>query len=70
VTKKGEITHSGSGNTVPSVYVQGYDYAKMGYTTVLKQLYLNGSPAIPMKRCVPHPSWIWVGILFWEITGS
>jgi formylmethanofuran dehydrogenase subunit A len=36
VTKKGEITHSGSGNTVPSVYIQGYDYAKMGYTTVFE----------------------------------
>ena len=36
VTKKTDITHSGSGNTVPSVYVQGYDYAKMGYTTVFE----------------------------------
>jgi len=33
-TKKTEKTHSGSGYTVPSVYIQGYQYASMGYTTV------------------------------------
>ncbi|MDD2439514.1 MAG: formylmethanofuran dehydrogenase subunit A [Methanosarcinaceae archaeon] len=34
--KKTELTHSGSGYTVPSVYKQGYDYAAMGYTTVFE----------------------------------
>src|SRR5690606_23465701 len=36
VRKKTDITHSGSGYTVPSVYKQGYDYAAMGYTTVFE----------------------------------
>jgi len=35
-TKKTEKTHSGSGYTVPSVYIQGYQYASMGYTTVFE----------------------------------
>jgi formylmethanofuran dehydrogenase subunit A len=36
VRQKTEITHSGSGYTVPSVYKQGYDYSAMGYTTVFE----------------------------------
>ena len=36
VRAKTDITHSGSGYTVPSVYKQGYDYAAMGYTTVFE----------------------------------
>ena len=36
VRQKTDITHSGSGYTVPSVYKQGYDYAAMGYTTVFE----------------------------------
>ncbi|NMC09721.1 MAG: formylmethanofuran dehydrogenase subunit A [Methanothrix sp.] len=36
VRRKTDITHSGSGFTVPSVYKQGYDYAAMGYTTVFE----------------------------------
>jgi formylmethanofuran dehydrogenase subunit A len=36
VTKKSDLTYSGSGNTVPSVYIQGYNYARMGYTTVFE----------------------------------
>ncbi|MHC1593151.1 MAG: formylmethanofuran dehydrogenase subunit A [Methermicoccaceae archaeon] len=35
-TKKTEKTHSGTGHPVPSVYVQGYQYASMGYTTVFE----------------------------------
>lgn len=38
VRKKTDITHSGSGYTVPSVYKQGYDYAAMGYTTDRKSV--------------------------------
>ncbi|MGV8175214.1 MAG: formylmethanofuran dehydrogenase subunit A [Methanothrix sp.] len=36
VRSKTDVTHSGSGYTVPSVYKQGYDYAAMGYTTVFE----------------------------------
>ncbi|MHC1570542.1 MAG: amidohydrolase family protein, partial [Methermicoccaceae archaeon] len=36
VRKKTSLTHGGSGYTVPSVYVQGYEYASMGYTTVFE----------------------------------
>jgi formylmethanofuran dehydrogenase subunit A len=36
VRRKTDITHCGSGYTVPSVYRQGYDYAAMGYTTVFE----------------------------------
>ncbi len=36
VSKKSDLTHCGSGNTTPSVYVQGYEYARMGYTTVFE----------------------------------
>ncbi|MFA0822479.1 MAG: formylmethanofuran dehydrogenase subunit A [Methanomethylovorans sp.] len=34
--KKTPITHSGSGYTVPTVYLGGYEYSKMGYTTVFE----------------------------------
>jgi formylmethanofuran dehydrogenase subunit A len=34
--QKTPITHSGSGYTVPSVYLGGYEYSKMGYTTVFE----------------------------------
>ncbi|MBN2110493.1 MAG: formylmethanofuran dehydrogenase subunit A [Methanosarcinaceae archaeon] len=34
--KKTPITHSGCGYTVPSVYLGGYEYSKMGYTTVFE----------------------------------
>lgn len=33
---KTDITHSGSGETVPSVYMEGYEYSKMGYTTAFE----------------------------------
>ncbi|WP_440952281.1 formylmethanofuran dehydrogenase subunit A [Methanococcoides sp. FTZ1] len=33
---KTAITHSGSGETVPSVYMEGYEYSQMGYTTVFE----------------------------------
>lgn len=36
VRSKTDITHSGSGYTVPSVYKEGYDYVAMGYTTVFE----------------------------------
>ena len=36
VRPRTQLTHSGSGYTVPSVYKQGYDYAAMGYTTVFE----------------------------------
>jgi len=36
VRQRTEITHSGSGYTVPTVYKQGYDYSAMGYTTVFE----------------------------------
>jgi len=34
--EKTDITHGGCGYTVPSVYLQGYEYATMGYTTVFE----------------------------------
>jgi len=34
--KKTPLTHSGSGYTVPSVYMEGYEYSQMGYTTVFE----------------------------------
>ena len=34
--KKTPLTHSGSGYTVPSVYLGGYEYSTMGYTTVFE----------------------------------
>ncbi|TGC08336.1 formylmethanofuran dehydrogenase subunit A [Methanolobus halotolerans] len=34
--KKTPITHSGCGYSVPSVYLGGYEYSKMGYTTVFE----------------------------------
>lgn len=33
---KTSLTHSGTGYTVPSVYKEGYEYAKMGYTTAFE----------------------------------
>jgi|Deesub1362A_J573_1020465.scaffolds.fasta_scaffold00039_75 formylmethanofuran dehydrogenase subunit A len=36
VRSKTDIAHSGTGYTVPSVYLQGYEYATMGYTTVFE----------------------------------
>ncbi|MCD4704267.1 MAG: formylmethanofuran dehydrogenase subunit A [Methanosarcinaceae archaeon] len=33
---KTPLTHSGSGYTVPSVYMEGYEYSQMGYTTVFE----------------------------------
>ena len=36
VRAKTDIAHSGTGYTVPSVYLQGYEYATMGYTTVFE----------------------------------
>ncbi|MCG7853354.1 MAG: amidohydrolase family protein, partial [Methanosarcinaceae archaeon] len=33
---KTPLTHSGSGYTVPSVYLGGYEYSTMGYTTVFE----------------------------------
>jgi len=34
--KKTSLTHSGTGYTVPSVYLEGYQYSQMGYTTVFE----------------------------------
>ncbi|WP_292462682.1 formylmethanofuran dehydrogenase subunit A [Methanolobus sp.] len=34
--KKTPLTHSGCGYSVPSVYLGGYEYSKMGYTTVFE----------------------------------
>ncbi|MGQ9513609.1 MAG: formylmethanofuran dehydrogenase subunit A [Thermoproteota archaeon] len=34
--KKGEITRSGVGHSVPSTFTTGYRYARMGYTTVVE----------------------------------
>ncbi len=34
--KRTPLTHSGCGYTVPSVYLGGYEYSKMGYTTVFE----------------------------------
>ncbi|MGP8320154.1 MAG: formylmethanofuran dehydrogenase subunit A [Methanosarcinaceae archaeon] len=34
--KKTPLTHSGTGYTVPSVYLEGYQYSQMGYTTVFE----------------------------------
>jgi len=34
--KKTPFTHSGTGYTVPSVYLEGYQYSQMGYTTVFE----------------------------------
>ncbi len=33
---KTKLTHSGTGQTVPSVHITGYEYAAMGYTTVME----------------------------------
>ena len=33
---KTKLTYSGTGQTVPSVYITGYEYAAMGYTTVME----------------------------------
>ncbi|WP_462272268.1 formylmethanofuran dehydrogenase subunit A [Methanohalophilus sp.] len=33
---KTSITHGGTGETVPSVYLEGYEYAQMGYTTAFE----------------------------------
>ena len=34
--EKTPLTHSGTGYTVPSVYLEGYQYSQMGYTTVFE----------------------------------
>jgi formylmethanofuran dehydrogenase subunit A len=34
--QKTSLTHSGTGYTVPSVYLEGYQYSQMGYTTVFE----------------------------------
>lgn len=38
--KKGELTRAGTGSALPSTFITGYLYAKMGYTTVFE-------PAMP-----------------------
>ena len=35
VVKKTALTRSGTGYSIPSTYVTGYRYSKMGYTTVM-----------------------------------